>query len=201
MSLKNKLHRRGFSLLELIVSVGLISIIIVVATGIYIYAIGSQQKSSVNADLQQDGQNLLSKITKDIRDKRINYSYYTAGVDTPEDALALINDNDSSSANYIYTVYYFNAFSKRAERCESVGNATYCDSVSVNFEPVTMLDIQVEKLNFYIDPTTNPYTAGATTFTVPRVTTVLELSSQKERFGQKYVRLQQTISQRYEEKR
>jgi len=196
--LKRSLPLTGFTLVELLVSLAIITLIVIAAAGIYIYALGSQQKTTANIDLQEDGQNLLTLIAKDIRANHLDYGYYPSSTpSSPEDELALIDDTDSNPANYVYYTYKYVAVDKSIERCQKTGSR--CEEA--DFATLTMADVKVEKLDFYIYPLTDPYATGTANITSVRVTTALDLSSQKERFGQKYVRLQETVISRYEEKK
>lgn len=188
----------SFTLVELIVSLGIIIVVVVSAVGIYVYTLGGQQKSVATVNLQEDGQYLLSMIAKDARNNWLDYDYYPDGmVDTPDDELALVNDPDSPQTYYVYR---YDASGRQVEKCQNSGYA--CDpSDPAHFIGLTMTDVKVEKLDFYIEPISNPYTQGATNIDPPRVTTVLELRSEKERIGEKRLKLQQTIHQRREEKK
>jgi len=191
-----KSRASGFTLIEMLVSVGILTVILVAAVGIYVYAIGGQQKSTANANLQEDGQNILAMISKNARAMLIDYSYYPGGIiPSPTSTLALIDDYDSSSTTTI--VYTYNAVAKQIKRCKQVGAS--CDSDN-KFEVMNMTDVLIQRLDFYISPTSTPFVAGAATIASPRITVIMSLGSQKERFGQKTIRLEQTINPRYEEK-
>jgi len=194
---KHKLSERGFTLIEMLVSVTILAVIIVAAVGIYVYAIGSQQKSTANANLQEDGQNILAMISKDVRAMRVDYDYYTSGIASPTSSLALIDDYDSAAVTRI--VYRYNSSTKQIERCEQVSGLS-CDSDN-KFEAMNMSNVLVQRLDFYISPTSTPFSTGATDVTSTRVTVIMELNAQQERFGQKTIRLEQTLNPRYEEKK
>lgn len=189
----------GFTLVEMLVSVGILAVVIVAAVGIYVYAIGSQQKSTANANLQEDGQNILAMISKDTRAMRVNYSYYPGSpptIPSPTSTLALIDDYDSSATTTI--VYTYNATNKQIKRCRQAGAA--CDSDN-KFEVMNMSNVLIQRLDFYISPSTDPSATGAANVTSTRVTVIMDLNAQQERFGQKTIRLQQTLNPRYEEKK
>lgn len=56
----------GFSLVELIIYMGLSTVILTVITGLFISVLESQTKSQVTSAMEQDGQYILSKITYEI---------------------------------------------------------------------------------------------------------------------------------------
>ncbi len=185
----------GFSFIELLVSLGIIIIVIVVAISIYVYTLGGQQKSTVAANLQQDGQYLLSMIAKDIRNNRVDYNSYTTPISNPVYTLYLVDD---SSPTYTYYAYRYNALQSRVENCREKSGSQCQDN---DFKPVSMTDVKVSRFEFYIEPVTDPFTSEMTIVTLPRVTSILELYSEKERFGEKRLHLQETVPQRVEEKR
>ena len=58
--------KQSFTLIELLVSLGIISIVILLVVGIYVYVIGSREKTLGQTDLQQEGQLLdheASRVT------------------------------------------------------------------------------------------------------------------------------------------
>lgn len=189
----------SFTLIEMLVSVGILAVVIVAAVGIYVYAIGSQQKSTANANLQEDGQNILAMISKDTRAMLIDYSYYPSGIiPSPTSTLALIDDYDPSSANYVRIVYRYQSSGQTIQRCKQVGAS--CDNDN-KFEAMNMTGVLIQRLDFYISPTSTPFSTGTTSITSPRVTVIMNLGSNKERFGQKIIRLEQTLNPRHEEKK
>lgn len=199
----------SFTLIEMMVSIGIITIVIVTATGIYLFSIGPQQKTTATANLQQDGQLILNMIAKDIRQNKIDYSDYPCGIScscTTNDWLTLTDE--TNRIKYL--------------RCE-VGSNTLCDSgpncalkkcrgtgcgsqeaCNSNFKEVTMKDVSVWNFQVTICPGCNPFSGSCSCespcYQNPQVTVVLELKSYKERIGERRIKLQQTIPQRYQEK-
>jgi prepilin-type N-terminal cleavage/methylation domain-containing protein len=186
------MSKQGFTLIEMLVSIGILAVIIVIAVGIYVYAIGSQQKSTANANLQEDGQNILSMISKDLRATRVDYSFYGGAIPSPTSTLALVDDYSSATTSIVYT---YNSAAKQVKRCKQVSAA--CDAPG-KFEVMNMTNVLVQRLDFYISPSSSPYTTGVVDITSTRVTIIMDLTAQQERFGQKAIRLQQTINPRYE---
>lgn len=204
----NKLFRiknLGFTLIEMIVSVGVISLVLVGAVGIYIFTIGPQQKITASANLQQDGQYILNAITKDARGYLVNYNYYGVVVN-PIEYLALVDDLSTPT---IYTNYRLCQSGAHTDcvpnqvcalkKC-TLDPASCGDCTSENWRQVTMADVSIEKFESYIKPTTNPFVSGSIIYQSPQITVILELKSYKEKTGEHRLKLQQTINQRYQEK-
>jgi len=186
--------KRSFTLIELIVSISITVATILTAVGIYIYILGSQEKNTAIAKLQQDAQFVLETISKDIRGYQVDYSAYSQPISQPTTVLKLTD----SSGNKIYYRRNPTTCTRenpcRVEKCSKSGSCSEND-----FYPLTIADVNVERLDFYIQPDEDPF-SGTGSYRNPTVTIVMELSSYKERFGKYQVKVQQTIIQRYQEK-
>ncbi len=206
-----KLHALSFSLIEMMVSVSIMSILIISAVGIYIYVIGPQQKIIAAANLQQDGQLVMSVLAKDIRQDLINYDYYAGGITNPVNVLAL--KNSESTDGYPYVIYkkgLANGSDCSSSVCyvlkcklssyNQACNSSSCPDCAGNFFPVSSSDVFVRLLNFYITPTSNPFGYGSIIYNIPRATIILELKGLREKTGERLLRMEETISNRYNEK-
>jgi len=183
----------SFTLIELLVSVGIIVFVIIISVGIYVYTLGSQQKNTSVVNLQQDAQYLMSMIAKDVRNNWLDYDYYNQ-ITTPEDELALV-DNLVSPQNYY--AYRYDSENNAVKRCQKSG--ARCQEG--DFATLTMTNVKVKKLDFYLEPNTNPFTYGINILTPPRVTIVIELGPKIERWGQRGLQIQGTVQPRGEEKK
>ena len=189
-SLNLKRSRFSFTVIELLVSITIINVIILTAVGIYMLAIGSRQKTISQTTLQQEGQYIMSLIAKDIRSSKVNYSAYGGAISNPTATLALLDLTVTPAAN----VSYFRELAGSQYFLKKQIGAGPAQAVTAN-------DINVERLDFYIYPTTDPIVHGSTTFENPKVTIVIKLKSLKERPGQSTLTLQQTILQKWLEKK
>ncbi len=212
MILKNKCYNvkmlkcynaKGFTLIELLVSLSILVVIVLSAVGIYINIIGTRSKSLGQLNLQEDGQYIMSLIVKDIRAGRIDYTKYGGGacgtingttkkVEGTTPQLCLLDSSDNQIRFKKDTISDRGVFKK----CSNAD----CSS-DANYQTITMTNLGVERLDFYINPATNPFTAGSVLYTHPRVTIILKLKSLIEKPGQKQIILEQTVPQRYELKK
>jgi len=191
-----KYSKQSFTLIELLVSLSILVVAILAALGIYINVIGTRQKTLGQLNIQEDGQYLMSLIVKDIRAGMIDYDNYGA-IGSPEDELLLLN---LSGDQIRYRISVGTPITDGAcdgnrctlERCEN----SDC-SLDANYQTITMVNISFERLDFYINPTSDPFTHGSTTYEHPRVTVLLKLSSLREKPGEKQLVLQQTVPQRH----
>ncbi|MEO0076305.1 MAG: prepilin-type N-terminal cleavage/methylation domain-containing protein, partial [candidate division WOR-3 bacterium] len=199
--------RCGFTLIEMLVSIGIITIVIITAVGIYLFTIGPQQKTTATTNLQQDGQLIMNMIAKDVRQNQINYSDYPTCVENctsiERNYLTLVDSLISPSLKIKYL------------RCKIGGGA--CDSSSdcslkkcrgstcndfedctnlSNFKDVTMKDVTVTNFKVILNPGCDPFQSGTCSdcdppncFKNPEVTIILELKSYKEKVGERRIRL------------
>lgn len=193
----------GFTLIEMLVSISITAMAIVGATGIYLRIIGTREKTLGQLNIQGDGQYLMSLMVKDIRANRIDYSDYSSPIVNPVGELSLLNSSDNQIKYRVNPDTPVEngaclAASGRCtlQRCEN----TDCTDDN-NFQTITMVNVSIERLDFYILPTTNPFVAGSSTYTHPRATIILKLKSLLEKGTTKNLILQQTIPQRYIERK
>ena len=190
---------KSFTLIELMVSLSILIIAVLAALSIYVNVIGTRQKTLGELNIQEDGQYLMSLIVKDIRAGMVDYSSYGSVLSSPEHELFLL---DSSGNQIRYKVTDTTPIVNGAcaaidrhctlERCEN----SDC-SIETNYQTITMTNISLERLDFYITPTTDPFTAGSTDYKQPRVTVLLKFKSLIERTGENPLVLQQTVPQKY----
>jgi len=185
---------KGFTLIELLVSISLLVIAVLAALGIYLRIIGSREKTLGQVNIQEDGQYIMSLVVKDIRAGIIDYTNYPNPLDEPEDELLLLDYSGDQIRYRTDLTESGNCAGSRCtiERCE---NANCADDN--NFQTITMTNVSIERLDFYISPTSDPFTAGSTTYEHPRITVVLKLKSLIEKTGLRELVLQQTVPQRH----
>lgn len=200
--------KASFTLVEMVVSIGIIITVIVSAVGIYIFSIGPQQKTTAAANLQQDGQLIFNMIAKDIRQNEIDYDDYLSlpcGCSCTEAQNYLSLTDGTNRIKYIRCTQGASPqFCTSGSNCglrkcrgTSCGDGSTCNT---NFKEVTMKDVSVENFKAVVCPSCDPFEASQTCFLNPQVTIILELKSYKEKIGERRIKLQQTIPQRYQEK-
>ena len=218
--INQNIKKSAFTLIELIVSVAIITIVILATLGIYVYVIGSREKTLSQINLQQDGQYIMNLVAKDIRANKIDYSAYTScdehingcSCDTKWCGISGASGNNTTcphecslgskcidspehelqliDENNNTTTYQLD--SKKVQKCYFDGSTTTCQYISMT------KDLSVTKLDFYICPRTNPFIPGSKIYKNPRVTIILTLESNTEKNGKKTLTIQQTVAQRYE---
>ena len=184
-------YNQGFTLIELMVSLGILILVLLSAMGIYLRVIGTREQSLGDLNIQEEGQYIMGLIVKDIRAGQIDYSSYVGDLDEPEDELMLLDSADDEIRYKSDLTGSGNCAGSRCvlKRCK--GNP--CG----DYQNITMTDISLERLDFYVNPTSNPFTAGSESYNHPYVTIVLGLKSLVQSSTTAEIVLQQTVSQRY----
>lgn len=133
----------GFTLVELLVSMGLFIVIMSVALTIYTATLRAQRLIIASNRVQRDTQIVFDVLTKSIRSSLVDYrpsGYYGGTIPLETSALALI-DRD-----LIPTVFQLNNNAVEVRQ-----------GLSASFQPMTSSSVVVQELSFYITPSTNPF--------------------------------------------
>ena len=175
-----KHSKKGFTLLEMLVALFVLSILIVGVSGIYVYSLKVQKRTTKLNLVAQEVQFIMDNLSKRIRSGEIDYTYYGGSVSSPEDTLALI----IGEQEYLYK-----------EDEEKIVVCSYERSGSCSgYSPLSDPNLKVIDLKFYINPSSPPF-AGASPLQ-PRVTIKLKVQG-----PQGEIVLQQSVPQRYSERR
>jgi len=186
---------KGFTLIELMVSLSILVVVILSAMGIYLRVIGTREQSLGDLNIQEEGQYIIGLIIKNIRAGQIDYSSYLGGLGIPENELMLLDFSDDEIRYKSDLDSSGNCVKDRCilQRCK--GNP--CG----DYEDITMTDISIERLDFYVYPISDPFTAGSESYNHPCTTVVLKLKSLAQSSTTAEIVLQQTVSQRYTHKK
>lgn len=184
--------KRGFTLFEMIVAIGVFSIIVVISLGSFL-TITNAQKKAVSFRAVQDNLNFaLEMMSKSIR---VGFNYSCLDDTTMPSQLSdyTYNISDCSSGG---NVFIFQAIDKngsqitKAYRINGKQIETASPETNNYFIPLTSNDVEITKGSFYVDGA--PSSDGKQ----PRVTIVLTGAAGKAGKIQSEARLQTTISQR-----
>ena len=188
--------KKSFTLIELMLSLGILVLVILSAMGVYLRVIGTREQSLGDLNIQEEGQYIMGLIVKDVRAGQIDYDNYGV-IDSPENKLFLINylgDQIRYRVSPSTPIENGSCTTNRCilEKCED----NDCSAQS-DYEGITMANVSLERLDFYINPTNSPFTAGSENYNHPCVTVVLKLKSLTQSSTTAEIVLQQTVSQRY----
>jgi prepilin-type N-terminal cleavage/methylation domain-containing protein len=169
----------GFTLLEMIVSLGVFSAAILIILGA-ILSINDAQKKMINIQAVED--NLRFALDTMSREIRTGSVYNCEGGGSASDCPAgsPIFAFDSISGGRI--IYRWNSVNKSIEESEDNGSTYY---------PITGNDLKIEKLTFYV------FGTGTIDFKQPRVTMIIKAFAGEERIKTRSeFNIQTTVTQR-----
>jgi len=171
----------GFTLLEMVIALGIFVILFTLTLGIYSYALKAEQRTIQMSKLQKEAQLVMETIAKKIRNSRISYDYYGGSLNSPESTLALID----RSGNLI-------AF-KLDSNSNSIAVCTGSECNSQNdFYPIPAGSVEVSELKFYITPASNPFSLNDPPDQYPKITVVMFLQNTQGSI-ERQLAIQQTI--------
>jgi len=194
-------NARGFTLMEMLVALGIFSVVMATATDIYIMA-GRGQRKALNLErVQSDARFTLEAITREVRTGIIDYDYYEnreEPISLPDEDLAIVASDNTR-------IRFFRSDEDTNGYCPDTASIP-CVLVKVGAsEPasVTPRGVVAYNLKFYISPDVDPnyYDSGPgggwLSDVQPHVTTVLHLSSTGGRWAEQgEVYIQSTATSR-----
>lgn len=188
---------RGFTLMELLVVLGIFSTVVVSASDIFLLANKSQRKMFGLERVQADARFTMEAIVREVRTGTLDYAYYVArgtAIGVPDGELALI---DSTNVKLRFHV----SDSGNESNCADVQSRP-CLLVTVGTgtpAPITPKGVKVDNVKFYIAPVTDPNafdpnTGAYASNLQPRVTAVMMLESSAERQAERSIVYLQTTA-------
>lgn len=177
---KDRALRAGFTLMEMLVVLGLFSTVVVAASDIFLLANRSQRKIFGLERTQADARYAMEALAREIRGDRIDYAYYAdrgTPPGAPDGELALIDQTN--------TAIRFHVSDATTDVWCPDAASTPCLLVTIGTEdpaPLTPKGISVRNAAFYIAPADDPsvFDPGSGTYASgvqPHVTIVLVLDS------------------------
>lgn len=184
---KNKPNdQSGFTLAEILVTVGIFAIVMMISSSIFININNLQQQTANMARLQNEGRYVLEKIGKEIRGRELDYDQTVLEPSGVTDVLAFKPDEYGEG----YRIYYVSSSQEIMIETTSAEAAPKISSLTAD-------DIIVEKMAFKVMPLDDPYSvgAGSSSSMQPRVTIMMQIKNRNvpERYL-KTLLLQTTIS-------
>ena len=174
--------RRGFTLIEIVVAIGIFSIASVIISSVYLNANNLHQHTAVFQRLQNDGRYMVEKITREIRAREIKYPNPVES--QPQDHLDFLKDEVGEEVSI-----KLSADGKNLKY--SINSVNGVSSANLNADDVEIVDVK-----FYVIPNReNIWGDDPMTNEQPRVTLFLKLKNKavNPKF-QKEITIQTTIS-------
>lgn len=169
--------QQGFTLLEMVVSAAIFSVVILVATSLFVTTTKSQKRVQSLTKVQGDARFILESMAQRVRLDGIDYSYYLDpdGDGNHTDVVDLSGQTDTlvvkdASGVRRFFSRYLNATSSRTARnalgvCEqtTADAATKCaNPSSSNYTDITPSSISIEQFGVWIRPASDPFAASPT---------------------------------------
>ncbi len=155
--------RRGFTLVEVVVTLGIFSIAALMAVNLFVIFLQQQRRTVSQQELQNDARAVVEQIAQDIREGQINYGFYEEAFPTEKRTLfsALDGKDGTLGANQ-----YLALLSSLNESIQYRLQGTVIErqqgtSVWVSVTPES-LDIQ--SFTFSISPSEDPFQAASSIF-------------------------------------
>lgn len=193
--------KNGFTLMEMVVALGIFSIGVVAATSIMVRSNRIQSRIITSDRTQSEMRRILDAMAQQVRDDSIDYSYYQsrfggAGINRPDTTLAL-RDASNNAFQYRLSVPGEEGLCPDAQSAPCVLYVTNSTTTAISPKGTN-----ISGLSFYISPTSDPFTVNPVTGVYdnnlqPRVTIVFTLTSLGARVEDtSVVHLQTTIASR-----
>lgn len=136
---------RGFTLLEILVVLGLFSLLGVVIINVYLMALSAQRQTSYRQKTLSNIRYIIETIARQVRTSEIDYNYYIDNdkypLAYPNSELALFNQAGKS---FVY-------------RFDETRGELQLETDSQIYLLNNTSEVKIEKLYFYISPVYNPF--------------------------------------------
>lgn len=177
--------RAGFTLIEMVVAIGIFSLVVVTATGITLNSYKARQKAANVQEVYDNARFSLELMTKELR---TGVSYQLATF------CSLSGTAIKFKATSGWRMYYLDSARKQIFRATTnITDTSQCDGgASDAFEPFTDSNVAIEQLAFYLKGAAAGSSDGQ-----PMVTITTKVSSLNSRFGpETNIQIQTTITSR-----
>ncbi len=186
--------QRGYTLIELMVAMGIFAIVLVTAVGSYVSVSQSSTKSSSQRKVQQDARFNVEEMARQTRSAGIDYGFYALAAQ--QNSACQVNSTNRPTLALLYTeadsnnlpvtkrvVYYFDSTSKAVYRYENINTITNPDCTALNTatdQRVTANNVNVVDAKFLVSPDQDPNSTTsnlAARYTHPRATISLSVQT------------------------
>lgn len=150
--------QKGFTLIEAIIATSVFAFVVSSILGVYVSTIQLDRKTRAQRAVAQNARFIMEFLAKEVRNGTINYASFTGGIVSGTADLYLENQ-----ANII-------------EHLSLSGTDLVLNKNGTNTN-MNSSGVKVTNLKYYIQPVGDPYTFAKTYNEQPRVTVVMELTS------------------------
>jgi prepilin-type N-terminal cleavage/methylation domain-containing protein len=149
--------KRGITLMELLVVMGIFSIVVTLSSSIFLQSNRAQRRVLTATAAQADLRFVLEAIVREVRSGSIDYARYASsgGVSVPTERLILKNANGQREEFFL---------DRTVGVCPT--GVTQCVAMSLDgsaAQSLTSLGVNVDRLTFYVTPQLDPFTPDPAT--------------------------------------
>lgn len=174
---------KGFTLIEMLISMTVFVMITIIALSIYSSILRANKKSVTVTRLQRDAQMITTALAKKIRQSQVDYTYYPSGV-VPNDNTELAL-TDADGTHYVFSL-------------DPIDDVVLVSVDGGDEVVIPAGNVAITDMRFFIEPVTDPFTvAPSVNPDFPRVTMVMRLEPRgQEGVYNDPLIVQQTVPQR-----
>jgi len=182
-----KSNPKAFTFIEFLISLGIFAMVVIIILGVYTNITKVMVENQAQIELNQDGQIILNNIIEDIRKCKVAYQLYSPPI--PENKIVntlLLKETSNTTTTENYIAYRSctstqdtiqRGVIQKCYKTISVCNLDEPCNTEDDFKSLTAPSINVDRLDFHINPNSDPFLATASKKVQPRITTVIKLRS------------------------
>jgi type II secretory pathway pseudopilin PulG len=149
-------RQKGFTIIEAVVATGVFAVVVSAGLGVYMATIRLDAKTRAERTVQQNARFILDFLSKEIRNGTINYA----------------------GTNNAYTLSLINQMNElEVVQWDSQTNSINLTKSGIGSTTLNSDTVRVTRLNFYLNPTTDPFTPPYTVHVQPHVTVVMRIEA------------------------
>ena len=174
-----RISQKGFTLLEMVVSIGIFSVVMIIAVGAVVAIENGQRKAQAFQSVQDNLRYTLEAMTKDIR---VGSNFVLSNPVNGGNSTLQFQVSNTAATTYYYT-YCVDGSAFAIDKFTSTSSSPICDSTFPS--PITDASVSIDSLVFYLGP------GGGQ----PRITILIKAHSGSGRTQTTY-QLQTTVTAR-----
>ncbi len=160
IKINNTKSREGFTLIEMLIAISIFSLVLIVATNIYVTINNSQRKVVTMQKIQDDTRFLFEAMAQEIRLGSINYDFYESnGINLhPDPALGGLDNYILAIDNQAGEEVFFRRSADSKVLYCIINDLNDCDlSEDALWQSVTPDGVEILDLRFAISPSADPF--------------------------------------------
>lgn len=175
----------GFTLLEMVIAMGIFIVLFTLTLGIYSYSLKAEQRSMQLAKLQKEAQLIMEVIAKKIRTSRVDYDFYGGTIPDTEEYTEELALRDRNGDLVVFKL-----------KGESIGICGFGACISDDeYSAIPADEVTVTTLKFFISPLISPFSLDEPPTQYPKITIIMNLRLATVRNSRDLL-IEQTIPQR-----